>query len=289
MKMMAVDGHSLLIRAVMAGRHRMSQEDIDTGPLLLFINSLSKYVRQHRPTHVVVVWDAGFIYRANLSSTYKANRPPRAGYWMPGYGDDSHTALAYKFCELAGIQNYICEGVEGDDLIANLWEIWDDEMVIVSSDKDLLQLVGEKVYQVRPGVDPEAWSRAEVLDHYGCEPERLPLVMALVGDAGDNIEGVKGVGAKTAVSILEQADWDWDEALTHPKVADSKEEATLALALIDLRRPRHECPIEPAIFLPQMGMGSDLVAFLEHYALQSVVERLRDLSLWTEAGHRLKR
>jgi DNA polymerase-1 len=289
MKLMAVDGHSLLIRAVMAGKHRMSQHEIDTGPLLLFINSLSKYVRHHRPTHVVVVWDAGFIYRANLSSKYKANRPPHSGYWMPGYGEDNHTALAYKFCELAGIQNYICEGVEGDDLIANLWDMWDDEMVIVSSDKDMLQLVGESSYQVRPGVDPEVWTKSEVLDYYGCLPERLPLVMALVGDSGDNIEGVKGVGNKTAVSILEQSDWDWDDALAHPKIADSKEKATLALALIDLRRPRHECPIEPAAFFPETRISSDLVAFLEHYALQSVVERLRDMSLWTEVGNRLKR
>jgi 5'-3' exonuclease len=261
----------------------MSENETDTGPLLLFINSLSKYVRQHNPTHVVVVWDAGFVYRANLSDSYKRNRPPHAGYWMPGYGDDNHTALAYKFCELAGVQNYICEGVEGDDLIANLWERWDDEMVIVSSDKDMLQLVGGSVFQVRPGVDPEVWGVDEVFDFYGCLPEQLPFVMALIGDAGDNIKGVRGIGPKTAVSIFEQAGWDWDEALNNSKVSGSKEQATLALALVDLRRPRHECPIETAPFLPQMGIKSELVAFLEHYGLQSVLERVRDLSLWTGA------
>lgn len=196
---------------------------------MLFHSMLRKQIRRTNPDNLVVFWDDGKERGASLSPSYKANRT-EAEHTPTG-----HFALASHFCHLSGIACYQWEGKEADELIAAAWRDRQGDMVILSGDKDLLQLVGDGVTQYRPGSEPEEWDDKTVRDEYGCEPQHLPMLMALAGDVSDNIEGVPSVGRKTAATILTECDNDWDKVRKHPKVLDSADTADLSLRLIGLR------------------------------------------------------
>src|SRR4051812_12452952 len=203
---MLIDGKNLLVRArYAAARHEMSNhEGIPTGPLVIFVNQLSRFIRDHRPDYVLVAWDGGrSAYRLNIDPDYKLARRGN------GQDSDSHGDLAWTLLELCNIQQVILEGVEADDIIAHYWRHRDptEDMVIVSGDKDFHQLLDRGVIQVAPGAEASSMDAEGVQRAYGCRPRDLPLVMALTGDAVDGVPGAPGFGTKTAVKVLDAADW----------------------------------------------------------------------------------
>lgn len=290
-----VDGNNLLIRAVEATRRvAMNAPDgTDTSALVTFTSTLSRYTRQLRPYKVMVLWDSTSTqvpnWRKAIYPPYKANRPTG-----PDDYRRSSREMVTTFLQLARIPQLGVWGQEADDLIGSYWRGFNMPMVILSNDKDLLQLVGKtprgaQCTQIRissADTDTDDWNEERVQEHYGCTPAQLPLVLALWGDASDNIPGVPGIGVKFAVKHLSAAGWDLDK-VTHKGIQAHRKEIATYLQLIDLRQPQetldHVLPHPPPFMPTSPGPDKawqDLYAFLSGYGMTRTITRLASGELW---------
>jgi len=206
-----------------------------------------------KPMRLAAVFDSRTpTFRHQMYPEYKANRQKAP--------DDLHeqVPLVEEFLSALGIQSIKAEGFEADDIIAALAEICRHEKrqcYILSSDKDLLQLVGGGIYELRPskinrsggnsGSEP-AWELIgpeEVKTEWGVEPEKVLDLLSLTGDSADNVPGVKGIGEKTAVKLMARYG-SLDEIYKNiaaiegaagKKIAEGKESAYFSQSLIRLR------------------------------------------------------
>jgi DNA polymerase-1 len=200
-KLFLIDGSSYIFRAFFAIRGLSTSKGLPTNAIFGFTSMLLKILRDHKPDGVALVFDTKApTFRNKLYADYKANRPE-----MP---DDLAVQIPYikKIVEAFRIPSLEQEGYEADDLIGTLAKKADQdglEVVIVSGDKDLLQLVSEKVTVLDTMKDAQKGLR-EVKERFGVTPERLPDIMGLAGDSIDNIPGVPGIGEKTAVALIKR-------------------------------------------------------------------------------------
>jgi len=243
-----------------------------------FINNLLSTVKLVEPTHVVVCYDAGGNKRKQDSDTYKANRAP--------VSDDFKTEAAIVLDEALyslGVEVVGMRGYEADDIIhtihhaSNFGMSQMDETIIWTCDQDLLQCVTERTKvllfnsakkQVLMGVD-------DVIEKWGCYPDDIKFVKAISGDASDNIHGVPRVGPKTALKILNDAQWLMEIVFDHPKLKGYDQQIKDNLELVTLRRVYE---IEGVINFDDYelgkGMASDYSKFLSKYELTSLQKRL---------------
>lgn len=289
---MVVDGNNILMRAVKAMEHTgLSSHGVATGPLVSFINTLSHHAREERPDSLVVCWDSASSdrWRNSLQADYKGTRADSSGYDFK----DSAFALAKEFCSLANIIQETRRTFEADDLIAARWRLRNTagRFVILSNDKDFLQLLDPGVEQIRVssgGAPTDRWDYDRVIEDVGVEPERIPLVMALTGDVSDNVIGVRGIGPVKAKKMLAASDWHLD-SIDSPVVQESLERVKSNLGMVDLRNP----PVAPEVITITNGFkptsfGSlfhnDFIAFLQRYELRSVLTRYLHGELWGGLG-----
>ncbi|HBH00516.1 MAG TPA: DNA polymerase I [Candidatus Rokubacteria bacterium] len=201
-----VDGHSQLFRAYHAVGYLSTSKGIPTQAVLVLSTMLWKLIREEQPDYLAVAWDApGPTFRDALSAEYKAGRAA-----MP---EDLVRQLPYvqRLLEALRIPVLEAAGFEADDILATLVDralaVPDLEVLIVTGDKDLLQLVGPRVRVLsvsgRTG-EPVLYDEARVRERWGVAPGQIVEVLALMGDAIDNIKGVHGVGEKTAVKLIAQ-------------------------------------------------------------------------------------
>jgi DNA polymerase-1 len=206
-----VDAANCLYRAFFAIPPLRTADGTPTNAAYGFVNMVNKALREEQPDHVVVVFDApgGAPFRAEIYPEYKAHRdaqPEDLSAQLPAVRE---LVEAYRFPVLE------VPGVEADDVIATLvarlpagWRV-----TILSTDKDLMQLVDARV-QLLDTMKDRRYGRAEVEERFGVPPERVLDVRALVGDASDNIPGVKGIGDKGAARLI--AEWgDLENLLAH--------------------------------------------------------------------------
>ena len=202
-RLLLVDGHAYAYRAFYAIRHLRSPTGQPTNAVYGFIKMLGKLLAGFRPSHAAVVWDGGLAKeRQILLPEYKSQRPE-----MPA-------DLAFQFDEIVSyleacrIHSYRGDGVEADDWIATLARRSSSaglNVVIASSDKDFMQLVGPTVGLINPSDKSEKiWTAEDVRAKTGVEPTQIVDWLSLIGDAVDNIPGVAGVGPKTATELLQR-------------------------------------------------------------------------------------
>ncbi len=214
MTTLLVDGPNLWSRAAFAARGKgvaLSVEHEETGALLLAINLLSKYVRLTGAQRILVCWDRGHVFRNQVLPEYKQARKA-----APGEEKLSRkTGRFEQFLELAGIHQAVAPEWEADDIIAMVTRRFSGvpeyglgDTVILSGDKDLLQLVDDarRITQVRIP-DETVMNEAAVVEKMGCQPWQLPYLMALTGDTIDGVPGVRGLGPKKALKVMEEAGW----------------------------------------------------------------------------------
>jgi len=288
-----VDGNNILIRAIFAMQgHELSVDGVPTGAMNTFISMLAKYVRQEKPDNLVVCWDGGRSEkRTALYADYKAQRKDR---------DEEEDATrpfsqVKEFLTLAGVHHVEMPGVEADDLIAAYWrnKHSSERVVILSADKDFLQLLDGWTEQIRPGTGvDERWTSSRVRQELGCRPEHLPAVMALVGDVADNVPGIRGFGHKTACKHLAAVDWDLERLIAetqHIRLVGRGEEIRRNLALVDLRH--NQVDVEVATGAPRFSPTTVASAafpmldrFLDHYQLAGVRSKILAGTLWHEEG-----
>ena len=201
MRLLLVDATACLFRAFHAAPDLRAQNGAPTGAVFVLANILAKLRRQWPSEFLACVMDApGGTFRHEMFPDYKAHRPPM--------DPDLRAQIepAAEFIRAAGCPLLTIAGVEADDVIAALTAgavSEKCEVVIASSDKDLMQLVGDGVQMV-DGIRDKIYDAAAVREKYGVGPAQMADYLALVGDASDNIPGVKKVGAKTAAKWLNQ-------------------------------------------------------------------------------------
>jgi DNA polymerase-1 len=204
-KIFLVDAMGFIFRAYFAPMGRLNNpQGIPTKVPYLFSNMLRKLMKEHAPDYLAVVFDTiEPTFRDKLFDRYKAQRPP-----MP---DDLAVQLPYvrRMCEAMRLPILEFHGFEADDVIGALAKQAAKkglEVSIVTSDKDMMQLVGGNVRVLRPGAGPDksdlVVDAAKVEEIMGVPPEKVADVMALMGDSIDNIPGAKGIGEKGARELI---------------------------------------------------------------------------------------
>lgn len=195
-KTIIIDGHSIAYRIFFKVPNLTNSKGEPTGLIHSFINTIISIREKFNPDRFVVTFDSkGETERHKLLEQYKANRPPTPSELI------SQVEHIKNILSNIDIEIYNFEGVEADDIIYTIANQGDGEVFIVTKDKDLMQIVDDKVkildYQTGDIIDSDG-----VKEKLGISPHQVTDYLALAGDTADNIPGVKGVGPKTAEKLL---------------------------------------------------------------------------------------
>lgn len=213
MNLYLIDGHSYFYRAFHAIKNLSNSRGFPTNAIFGFTNMLFKLLREKKPDAIAIVLDSPVpTERHRLYDEYKAQRPE-----MP---NDLVAQIPHmkKIVEAFRIPSFEIPGYEADDIlgtIAKKTAAAGVEVFILSGDKDMMQVVGSgiKIYDPMKEVIID---EAAVVERFGVPPGRVAEVMALTGDAIDNIPGVKGIGDKTAKDLISSVG-SLDELIDHPE------------------------------------------------------------------------
>lgn len=204
-KIILVDGNNLLFRSFYAtayqGNMMKNSKGFPTNALYGFINMINKIIKEENPSYIMVAFDKGKTFRHDKYDDYKAGRmamPDELKVQFP---------KSKEILDTMGIKHFEIENYEADDIIGTLAKIVDEEdefvATIVSSDKDLLQLISDEVdVKLLKQTDHIMMTKEEFINAYQVEPIKMIDLKALMGDPSDHIPGVKGIGEKTAINLL---------------------------------------------------------------------------------------
>ena len=282
-----VDGSGYIFRAYHALPPLARKSDgLPTGAVSGFCNMLLKLVRDtidgEKPTHLAVVFDAGSkTFRHDFYEAYKATRTEPPEDLIPQFGLIREATRAFDIACIEQV-NY-----EADDIIATYTRQAVEAgatVTIVSSDKDLMQLVGDRVTMYDTMKDKRI-GRAEVIEKFGLGPEKVVEVQALAGDSSDNVPGVPGIGIKTAAQLLTEFG-DLETLLARaseikkPKQRENlmnfAEQARISKRLVQLEMnmPLDVSIDRLAIHQPDLR---NLVSFLKAMELTTITRRVGEL------------
>lgn len=205
MRCLFVDGHYYLYRSFFAIRGLRNSKGEPTNAIFGFAKALRKMLADLRPDGAAVLWDAGVpVRRTSLQPEYKQNRPPMPDELRP------QEAWLMRNVSLFGPASVWVDGCEADDLMASYAcaALRDGhEVILATNDKDLLPLVAKGALVYASAKEEPGYALLgvkEVEKKWGVPPELIPEVLALTGDASDNIPGVPGIGEKTAARLVRE-------------------------------------------------------------------------------------
>ncbi|MFA5670010.1 MAG: DNA polymerase I [Balneolaceae bacterium] len=202
-----LDGMALAYRAHFAfvNSRLKNSEGVATGPVLGFANTLQRMLDVDKPTHIAVAWDTQApTFRHIMDESYKAQRPPMPDELRSGI------PLIKEMVEKWGIKNIEKDGFEADDLIGTIADganADDVDVYLVTPDKDFMQLIHDHVKMLKPDNKNGGFDiidREGVMEYFGVYPEQVIDVLAIIGDASDNIPGVPGIGKKGAPKLINE-------------------------------------------------------------------------------------
>lgn len=246
-KAILIDGNNILFRSYYAtsysGVIMKNSKGFPTNALYGLINMLNKIIIEEKPTHIMIALDKGKTFRHEKYLDYKAGRkvmPEELKAQFP---------VAKRVIESLGITWFECDGYEADDIIGTFAKEVDrdDDFIgtIISSDKDLLQLISSDVdVKLLKQHDSIRMDEKVFFDTYKTEPIHMIDLKALMGDASDNIPGVKGIGEKTAINLISEfhtidnlyAHIDEIKGKTKEKLINDKESAYMSLDIATIFR-----------------------------------------------------
>ncbi|HEY3176317.1 MAG TPA: DNA polymerase I [Candidatus Polarisedimenticolia bacterium] len=303
-----VDGTYNIFRAYHATPRMSTSKGLPTNAIYTFAGILRKLIVDEKPPFLGVAFDTDKpTFRHEEFEQYKAHRPPPPEDLIPQF------PYARRVCEVLRVPVLEKDGFEADDIIATLAEKAKNQgfdVVIVTSDKDMFQLVDDHVKVLNPAKGNLLMDAAKVEEVFGVPPNRVVDVLALQGDASDNIPGVKGIGEKGARDIIrrfssleeayEHADeierkayreglkTDYEQALKCRGLATIRRDAPVELQLDALRYEAPDAPAAYALFselefsslqqefAPREQPGSaDYRAVLEESDLDEVLAKVR--------------
>ena len=246
-KVVLVDGNNLMFRSYYAtaysGSIMRNSKGFPTNGLFGFVNMINKIIHDEKPEYMLVAFDIGKTFRHEKYDNYKDGRsetPDELKMQFP---------VAKEILNAMGIKYLEVVGYEADDIIGTLAKMIDNnddyEGLIVSSDKDLLQLISDDVVvKLLKSKDYIMMNKDTFREVYGVEPIRMIDLKGLMGDASDNIPGVKGIGEKTAIKLLSQygsldnlyEHLDEIKGATKLKLEDGKDSAFLSREIATIYR-----------------------------------------------------
>ena len=288
-----IDGTAYLFRGYYSVRPMEAPDGTPVHAVLGMANAFVRLLRERRPSHVAVAFDAGPVnFRHRIDPLYKANRGAPPDDLVPQFD------LARQLSRVMGLSTFCIDDFEADDVIATLGAMARSrelDVLVVSGDKDLGQILGPGVRQYDLARDRE-WGAEQLPERMGARAEQVVDLLALMGDASDNIPGVHGVGPKAARVLLEHfddldaiyADLDGVERLPvrgaaslRAKLERDREQAHRSRELAVLRRDvplrREGAADDQAVTIEQLGWtGPDVDAlreFSERWGLGRLAER----------------
>ena len=247
-----VDGNNLLFRSYYAtaynGNFMKNSKGFPTNGLFGFTNMINKILEEEKPTHIIVAFDKGKTFRHEKYKDYKAGRiemPDELKLQFP---------VAKELLTKMGITYYEIENYEADDIIGTFAKFCEEDPeytgTIISSDKDLLQLITKTVnIKLLKSKDYIRYTEESFKSDWGIDPINIIDLKALMGDSSDNIKGVKGIGEKGALKLLHEyktldgiyENIDNIKGATKEKLIDGKEDAYESYELATIYK---EVPME---------------------------------------------
>lgn len=227
-KLVLIDGNAILHRAFHAIPPLNNKDGIPTNAVYGFFSMLFKIIGDLKPEYLIVCFDKKApTFRKQMYVGYQAKRPTMSDDLVP------QIKLVHKALDEAKIEHFEVDGYEADDLIGTIAKKAvkeNTQVIILSGDRDLLQLVNSHVLMLAPitGITKMTlFDIVKVKEKYGLNPEQIVDYKALVGDSSDNYPGVSGIGPKTASSLLQKYE-TFENLYAH--IADLPENIALKLA-----------------------------------------------------------
>jgi len=275
-----VDGSGFIFRAF-HGLPPMTRSDgTPTNAVFGFCTMLMKLLDDTEADHIAVVFDtARKTFRNDIYPEYKAHRPPPPEELIPQF------ALVREAVKAFNVASVEMEGYEADDLIATYAREAAEqgaEVTIVSSDKDLMQLVNDRV-ALFDAMKNKVIGAEQVVEKFGVGPEKVIEVQALAGDASDNVPGVPGIGVKTAAQLLEEYG-DLDSLLARAaeikqpkrreKLIEFADAARISRQLVTLK---DDVPVEQTLadFVTRKPDPDTLLGFLEKQEFKRIIPKVK--------------
>ena len=288
-KLILVDGNNLLFRSYFATAYQgvimRNSKGFPTNALYGFINMMNKIIKEEEPNYILVAFDKGKSFRHNKYDFYKGGRnatPEELKQQFP---------KAKEILDAMGIKHFEIDNYEADDIIGTVSRIVDEEdqfiATIISSDKDLLQLISDEVdVKLLKTSGFVRMDTQEFMNTYGVEPIKMIDLKALMGDASDNIPGVKGIGEKTAINLLTKyksldnlyENIDSVTGKTKEKLINDKDKAYMSYEMATIYR---EVPLDFSLEdLKYNGLNlEEYISLLQEFEFNSLLRKLPTLDL----------
>ena len=282
-KVILIDGNNLLFRSYYAtaysGNILRNSKGFPTNALFGFINMLNKIINEENPNYMMIAFDKGKTFRHEKYAVYKDGRketPLELKQQFP---------VAKEIARTMGIKCFEIDNYEADDIIGTFAKEVDkdDEFVatIISSDKDLLQLISNDVeVKLLKTNDYIRMNEKTFIDTYGITPPRMVDLKSLMGDSSDNIPGVKGIGEKTALKLLHEystLDGIYEnieniKGSTKNKLEKYKDDAYFSYELATIYK---DVPIDTNLLnIKYEGITDEFIPLLEEYEFYSIIKKL---------------
>lgn len=275
-KIYIIDISSYIFRAYFAVRPLSTSSGIPTNATYGVATMIQKLIREKKPDYLVVAYDSPKpSFRKELYQDYKANREVPPEDLIPQFDQIKEYIDSYP---IPSIQH---DGFEADDIVATVakhFSIQENfEVIIVSSDKDLMQLIDDKVCMY-DSMKNKLIKEDQVIEKFGVKPDQVLDLLSLAGDTSDNIPGVKGVGVKTAAKLLNEmgtledilAGADSIKGKLGEKIINHKEDALISKKLVQLKTDL-EIPVDKDFYLFSKSDQNKLNEFFIKYELNSLV------------------
>ena len=279
-KIILVDGNNLIFRSYYAtaatGNLMVNSKNYPTNALYGFTNMINKIIEEEKPTFMAVAYDIGKNFRHDKYKEYKAGRSATPNELIIQLNKSK------ELLDAMGIKHIELENYEADDIIGTLSKMALDDKdfiaTIVSSDKDLLQLINEEVeVKLLKSKDYIRYTKEKFIEDYGIDPIKMIDLKALMGDSSDNVPGVKGIGEKTALKLLQQYNSlegiynsiDTIKGATHDKLITDKDTAFFCkdICTICLNAPIKENLTDCKYLGPNNNKLIEIYKELEFYSL----------------------
>ncbi len=283
-KVILIDGNNLLFRSYYATAYKgnllRNSKGFPTNALYSFINMLNKIISEMHPSYVMIAFDKGKTFRHEKYTSYKEGRkdtPLELKQQFP---------VAKQIAKSMGLHCFEIDNYEADDIIGTFAKVVDENddftATIISSDKDLLQLISKDVdMKLLKSNDYIMMNEETFFSTYGITPDKMIDLKGLMGDSSDNIKGVRGIGEKTALGLLQKygnleniyKNIDNISAKTKEKLLEDKESAFFSRELATIYK---DVPIDTSLDkISYQGIITDeYISLLKEYEFSSIINKL---------------
>ena len=257
-RVLLIDGLNIFLRAF-AVNGSLNEKGVPVGGIMGFMKSLAFAIREMEPTRVVVVYDGagGSKRRRKINPNYKSQRVPKRVTKFDAFNslEDEKEAMKIQFrrllsyLELLPIDVYSVDNVEADDVIAYIAQnVLENEVIIMSADRDFLQLVNDRIVVWSPN-KKKYYTKEQVFVEYGIPAHNFLMYKCLMGDKSDNLEGIKGLGPKKVTKVIPEItgmemNLDYlihyastQDSLMHKRIVESREKLETNEKMMSLKDP----------------------------------------------------